>query len=134
MNPDINMNPVQSKVNNYFKNMFEENKKDFNESLTTGQIDNLFPLVEMGRKWLEDLNEYYESMIINLETYDTEHAKILYNKMDDLFQRVSVKYSLALEKIKKLKLNLMQSIIEEDFEELRKIAGLAKELSAKYAI
>jgi len=134
MNPDINMNPVQSKINNYFKNMFEENKEDFEESLTTGQIDNLFPLVEKGRKWLEDLNEYYDSMIINLETYDTEHAKILYNKMDDLYQRVSVKHSLALEKIKKLKINLMQSIIEEDFEELRKIAGLAKELSAKYTI
>ena len=73
-------------------------------------------------------------MIIKLETYDTEHAKILYNKMDDLYQRVNVKYSLALEKIKKLKVNLMQSIVEEDFEELRKIAELAKELSASYTI
>jgi hypothetical protein len=54
--------------------------------------------------------------------------------MDDLYQRVDVKYSLALEKIKKLKINLMQSIIEEDFEELRKIAELAKDLSAEYTI
>lgn len=83
---------------------------------------------------LEDLNEYYENMIITLETYDTEHAKILYNKMDELYQRINVKYSLALEKIKKLKVNLMRSIVEEDFEELRKIAELAKELSANYAI
>ena len=73
-------------------------------------------------------------MIITLETYDTEHAKILYNKMDELYQRINVKYSLALEKIKKLKVNLMRSIVEEDFEELRKIAELAKELSANYAI
>ena len=73
-------------------------------------------------------------MIIKLETFDTEHAKILYNKMDELYQRVNVKHSLALEKIKKLKINLMQSIIEEDFEELRKIAELAKDLSAKYTI
>jgi len=134
MNPDINMNPIQTKIYNYFKNLFEENKDDFEESLTTGQIDNLFPLVEKGRKWLEKLNDYYENMIINLEIYDTEHAKILYNKMDELYQRVNVKYSLALEKIKKLKVNLMQSIIEEDFEELRKIAELAKELSANYSI
>jgi len=134
MNPDININPVQSKVYNYFKNMFEDYKENFDNTLATGQIDNLFPLAEKGRKWLEDLNEYYENLIIKLEIYDTEHAKILYNKMDDLYQRVNVKYSLALEKIKKLKVNLMQSIIEEDFDELRKIAEFAKELSAKYAI
>jgi len=134
MNPDINVNPIQTKVYNYFKNMFEENKEEFDITLNTGQIDNLFPLAEIGGKWLKDLNEYYENMIIKLETYDTEHAKILYNKMDDLYQRVNVKYSLALEKIKKLKVNLMQSIVEEDFEELRKIAELAKELSAGYTI
>ena len=134
MNSDININPVQIKIYNYFKNMFEQNKDDFEESLTTGQIDNLFPLVDKSRKWLEDLNDYYENMIIKLETYDIEHAKILYNKMDDLYQRVNVKYSLALEKIKKLKVNLMQSIIEEDFDELRNIAEKVKELSANYII
>ena len=134
MNPDINMNPIKTKVYNFFNNLFEENKADFEETVKTGQIDNLFPLVEKGRKWLEELNEYYENMIIKLEIYDTEHAKILYNKMDELYQRVDVKYSLALEKIKKLRINLMQSIVEEDFEELRKIAELVKDLSAKYTI
>ena len=134
MNPDININPVQTKIYNYFKNMFEDNKEQFNITLDSGQIDNLYPLMEKSRKWLEDLNTYYENMIIQLEAYDTEHGKILYNKLDDLYQRVDLIYSLTLEKIKKLKVNLMQSIIEQDFEELRKIAGVAKELSAKYAI
>ena len=134
MNPDTNINPVKSKIYNYFKNMFEANESDFEMALDTGQIDLLFPLIETGKKWLEDLNNYYEDMIIKLEIYDTEHAKILYNKMDELYQRVSVKYSVTLEKIKKLKINLMRSIIEEDFEELRKIAEITKDLSADYAI
>ena len=134
MNPDININPVKSKIYNYFKNMFEINQANFEITLDTGQIDHLFPLIETGKKWLEDLNEYYEQMIINLETYDTEHAKILYNKMDELYQRVNIKYSVTLEKIKKLKVNLMKSIIEEDFEELKKIAEITKDLSANYTI
>ncbi len=134
MNPDTNINPVKSKIYNYFKNMFEANESDFEAALDTGQIDLLFPLIEIGKKWLEALNNYYEDMIIKLEIYDTEHAKILYNKMDELYQRVSVKYSVTLEKIKKLKVNLMRSIIEEDFEELRKIAEITKALSADYAI
>ena len=134
MNPDTNINPVKSKIYNYFKNLFEANESDFEAALDTGQIDLLFPLIETGKKWLEDLNNYYEDMIIKLEIYDTEHAKILYNKMDELYQRVSVKYSVTLEKIKKLKVNLMRSIIEEDFEELRKIAEITKSLSVDYAI
>ena len=73
-------------------------------------------------------------MIINLEIFDTEHAKILYSKMDELYKRVNVKFSMTLEKIKKLKLNLMKAIIENDIEELKKIAESTKDLSAKYTI
>jgi GTPase SAR1 family protein len=134
MNPDININPVQNKIHNYFKNIFEEYEKDFENALNSGQIDGLFPIIDRGRKWLEDLNKSYEEMIINLEIFDTEHAKILYSKMDELYKRVNVKFSMTLEKIKKLKVNLMKAIIENDIEELKKIAESTKDLSAKYTI
>jgi len=134
MNPDININPVQNKIYNFFKNIFEEYEKDFEIALTSGQIDPLFPIIDQGRKWLEDLNKSYEEMIINLEIFDTEHAKILYSKMDELYKRVNIKFSMTLEKIKKLKVNLMKAIIENDIEELKKIAESTKDLSAKYTI
>jgi hypothetical protein len=41
---------------------------------------------------------------------------------------------MTLEKIKKLKVNLMKAIIENDIEELKKIAGSTKDLSIKYTI
>ena len=134
MNPDINIDPVQNKIYNYFKNIFEEYEKDFENALTSGQIDGLFPIIDQGRKWLEDLNKSYEEMIINLEIFDTEHAKVLYSKMDELYKRVNIKFSMTLEKIKKLKVNLMKAIIENDIEELKKIAESTKDLSAKYTI
>jgi len=134
MNPDINLKPIQTKVFNYFKNIFEDYKKEFETVLNTGLLHPISPLIEQGRKWLEDLNKSYGEMIINLEIYDTEHAKILYKQMDELYKRVNVKFSMTLEKIQKLKVNLMKSIVENDFEDIKKIAKITKDLSAKYTI
>jgi len=132
MNPNVNIEPVINKINNYFINLFDEYKNDFELSLNTGQIDGLFPLMKLGKKWFKDLNETYNNMIINLEIYDLENAQQLYSKIDDLFSRVDVNYSLILERIKKLKVNLMKAILENDFEELKKIAQITRDLSAKF--
>jgi hypothetical protein len=132
MNPDINLHPIESKINNYFKNMFEKYKKDFDNAVLTGQIDQFFPLIKESKEWLSNLNRIYEEMIINLEIFDTESAKHLYSKMDELYNRVNLNYSLILEKIKKLKVNLMKAIIENDYDELKKTAQIIKELSSKY--
>jgi len=134
MNPDINLKPIQTKVFNYFKNIFEDYKEEFETVLNTGLLHPISPLIEQGRKWLEDLNKSYEEMIINLEIYDTEHAKILYTKMDELYERVNVEFSMTLEKIKKLKVDLMKSIVESDFEEIKKIVKITRDLSTKYTI
>jgi len=132
MNPNVNIEPIINKIDNYFRNLFEEYKSDFELSLKTGQIDVLFPLLKIGQKWFNDLNETYNDMIINLEIYDLENAQQLYSKIDDLFSRVNVKYSLTLERIKKLKVNLMKAILENDFEELKEIAQVTRDLSAKF--
>lgn len=132
MNPNVNIEPVLNKIDNYFINLFDEYKSDFELSLNTGQIDGLFPLIKLGQKWFNELNETYNNMIINLEIYDLENAQQLYYKIDDLFSRVAVSYSLTLERIKKLKVNLMKAILENDFEELKKIAQVTRDLSAKF--
>jgi len=132
MNPNVNINPVINKIDNFFKNLFEEFKVDFEHSLLTGQIDGLFPLMKLGQNWLKNLNETYNDMIIKLEIYDLEHAQQLYSKIDELFRRVDVNYSLTLERIKKLKVNLMKAILENDYEELKKIAQITQDLSAKF--
>jgi DNA-binding PadR family transcriptional regulator len=132
MNPNVNIDPVVHKIDNYFKNLFEEYQGDFDISLNTGQIDPLFPLMDLGREWLQKLNDTYNDMIIKLEIYDIENAQELYNQIDELFNRVSIKYSLTLEKIKKLKVNLMKAILENDYEELKRIAQITQDLSAKY--
>ncbi|MFW9948321.1 MAG: hypothetical protein ACFFDX_15955, partial [Candidatus Odinarchaeota archaeon] len=134
LNPNINLKPIETIIENYFKNLFQTYDTDFKYSMKTGQIDNLFPIIEDGKKWLQELNTKYEEMIINLDIYDIEHAKILYDKIDNLFNKVNIQFSITLEKIKKLKVNLMKAILEKDFDELKKNAKMAQSLSSKFAL
>ena len=134
LNPNINLKPIETIIENYFKNLFQTYDTDFKYSMKTGQIDNLFPIIEEGKKWLQELNGKYEEMIINLDIYDIEHAKDLYDKIDDLFNKVNVQFSITLEKIKKLKVNLMKAILEKDFDELKKNAKIAQSLSSKFTV
>ncbi|KKM20458.1 hypothetical protein LCGC14_1645290, partial [marine sediment metagenome] len=63
---------------------------------------------------------------------DKEHAQVLYGKIDELYDDINKKFSITLEKVKKLKVDIMKSIIEKDYEELNKIAEIAQELKSKF--
>ena len=81
---------------------------------------------------MEDINITYQNMIINSEIIDKKHAQELYNKIDELYDEIKKEYSVTLEKVKKLKVDIMKSIIEKDFEELHKIANIAQDLKSKF--
>ena len=134
MNPDINIKPVDYDVNEYFKNIFNDFHEEFENAIKSGKVDTLFPLIKLGKDWLEELNKSYEDLIFNLEIYDTEQARNLYSKIDDLYNSIEIKFSFILEKIKKMKITLMKAILEKDFEELKKIAKISQDLSSEYAI
>ena len=134
LNPNINLEPVNSRINKYFENLFRKYENEFDVAKNSGNIDILFPIKGLGRKWLKELNNIYTEMIINFEIYDIQHAKILYSKFDDLYSKVESDLSVILEKIKKLKVNLVKSILEKDFDEIKKIAKLANDLNLKYTV
>lgn len=132
MNPNINLKAIENQIYTYFKKLFEDYKDKFDKGLKTGALDGFLPIEELGRKWLEELNKSYQNMIINSEIMDKEHAQILYSEIDELYDEINREYSVTLEKVKKLKVNIMKSIIEKDFEELKKIANIAQELRTKF--
>jgi len=133
-NPNINLKPVSNKIRNFFSNIFKDYKIEFENAVRAGKIDTLFPLQEIGKDWLKNLNQSYRNLIINLEIYDIEQAKSLYIKIDDIYDKVETEFSILLEKIKKMKMNLISAITEEDFEELKKIAKLTQELSSDFTL
>jgi predicted transcriptional regulator len=134
MNPDINFEPIVDGIKNYFRNLFKDYKSEFEIGVNTGNIDALMPLKEYGRNWLNSLNKSYEEMTINSEIIDSEHAKNLYSEIDELYDDIKREFSVTLEKIKKLKVDIMKSTIEKDYNELKKIAKIAQGLKSKYTI
>ncbi len=52
---------------------------------------------------------------------DINKAKSLYSRLDELYKDISRNFSITLEKIKTLKINLVKSLAQQDFEELRNI-------------
>ncbi len=134
MNPDVNFKPFETRIRNYFSNIFEEYTQLFNKALKTGQTDILSPIIEDAKNWLDNLNKSYKSMVINLEIIDIDHAKLLYEKIDNLYDNINQKFNITLDKIKKLKVNLMKAILEKDYDELKIISNHAKNLSLEYSI
>ncbi|MFX1364389.1 MAG: GTPase domain-containing protein [Promethearchaeota archaeon] len=132
MNPNINLEAIENKINNYFRNLFDEYKDKFEMGLNTGKIDDLLPIGEIGRNWLEELNTFYQRKIINSEIIDKNQAQLLYSNIDKLYEDINKEFSITLEKIKKLKVDIMKSIIEKDYEELNKMANIAQELKLKF--
>jgi len=132
-NPNIYIKLIEYEIKNYFTNLFESNKEKFKESIRSGSLDNIDELNQLGRKWLEELNKSYEHSIIDLELFDIESAKNLYNGLEDFQEITNLEFSIILEKIKKLKLNLMKAIVAEDFEEVKVLAKIFQELKIKCA-
>ena len=132
MNPNINLNAIEYIINKYFENLFEEHRDKFEIGLKTGKLDELFPIEEIGKKWLKELNESYQKMVFSSEIIDKENAQNLYNKIDKLYDDINKEFYITLEKVKKLKVDIMKSIIEKDYEELQKISNIAQELKSKF--
>ncbi|MFX1571060.1 MAG: ADP-ribosylation factor-like protein, partial [Promethearchaeota archaeon] len=117
MNPNINLNAIKYKINNYFANMFEEHSEEFEVALKTGRIDELLPIKEIGKNWLIELNESYQNMVFSSEIIDKENAQDLYNNIDVLYEDIKKEFAITLEKVKKLKVSIVKSIIEKDYNE-----------------
>ncbi|MFX1593727.1 MAG: hypothetical protein ACFFCL_13625, partial [Promethearchaeota archaeon] len=132
MNPNINLKAIEYKINNYFKKLFEEHKNKFEVGLKTGKLDDLLPIREIGKNWLKGLNESYKNMVFSSEIIDKENAQDLYNKIDELYDEINKEFAVTLEKVKKLKIDIMKSIIEKDYEELHKISKIAQKLRSKF--
>ncbi len=125
INPTVNLESVEKKIKDYFKVLFDKFKKEFEFTLKTGIVQNISHLKLIGREMLKELNKYlylveFKNVISSLKNYDQTYAKSLYNELSSLQDACEVKFSLTLEKIKKLKLYLLKTMLNDDLEEFKK--------------
>lgn len=129
INPKTNVKFFEDLIREWFENLFELHRKELESAIETGYMSRVYKLNQEGREWLENLNQRYKDMAINLEIFDFDQAKVLYHHIDDISSDINFKYTLVLQKIKKLKMDLMKAILVEDFLEVKEIAGKIREIT-----
>jgi len=128
MRNDINFETVKVYVTDWVDNMMEVNKTQIERAIQTGIVMDSEQLKSETKKWLERLTQKYNDLVINLEVYDFDHVKKLYQQIDELYSKIDFKYSMTLEKLKKLKVDLMGAALENDYHKVREIVKKIKEL------
>lgn len=136
INPSVNLKPIEKKVRDYFKILFSKYKDEFEVSLRTGFVDNISHLNELGQEMLKELNKYiylveFKNIVGNLDEYDQTHAKHVYVELNKLQDECLSKFSLMIEKIKKLKIYLLKTMLNDDLEELKEIINKTQSINSK---
>jgi len=131
-NPNANLKNIEYKIRNYFIELFETYGNKFRNAIQTGLFSDIVFLEKQGADWLQELNKSYEHSIIDLSCFDYESANNLYKNIDEFHKEVNSEFTLILEKIKNIKLNLMNAILVEDFEEVRQLAKIAQDLKLSF--
>jgi GTPase SAR1 family protein len=128
MNANTNVKSVKEEINDWFENLLNKNEKEFERSIYSGDISWLVQISNEGRKWLDELNQKYKKMAINLDIFDFRQATDLYEKLENISANINVKYSIFIQKTKNLKNNLLKAVYEEKFQDIRSIAKNIRDL------
>ncbi len=128
MRTDVNFDTVKDYVFDWFDNMMENHKSEIEMSIQSGNMLYSNSIKEDAKKWLNKLTQKYNNLVINLEVYDFEQVKKIYQQLDDLYSKIDFKYSMILEKLKKLKIDLMEASMDNNFQKVREIVKKIKEL------
>ncbi len=130
MNPNTNIKYVKDQFDEYFGNLFKKNKEKFIKFIKFGDVSDFTSLSAKSGKFLNKLNQKYKKMMINPNIFDIRQATTLFEKLVNFSKSINIKHSIFIQKLKKLKINLMKAIYEEDFHDIREIAGTLRKLKA----
>lgn len=134
-NPNVNIKPIENKIRDYFESLFRKYRKKFEMVKQTGETSIVAFLRNREREWLKELNSSYEQRLKNLEFYDMNYIDTFNNQLDELYGKINLKVTEKLnklEKIKKLKVDLMKGVAEDNFDEIKLITKKAQEFGLNF--
>ncbi len=133
INSEINFKEFEPLIKEYLVKFYKANKLSF-DILKTGSKINNPQLIQIGKEWLENLNSCYNEMLNELKFFDVSYTKTLYNKLIELANNISSDDYKVHEKIKKLKVELMNNVLEENLEKIKNNAKEIYGLCLKFQI
>lgn len=132
INPNLNIKPIENEIRNYFSENFKKYRKELTLALRTGDITALVTFQNQTKKWFDNLNSKCREMIINIDLFDLETAKKLYGHLDEIQQEIILNTSLAIERVKKLKVDITKAIVNQDINEIKVIAQKGQTIKNKF--
>ncbi|MFX0101085.1 MAG: hypothetical protein ACFFCS_16035 [Candidatus Hodarchaeota archaeon] len=132
LNPNVYLRHFEQEIQEFLISLINSNRELFDRAVRLGIVDHMEPLIEKSRGWLKSMNDNYNSMIINQEFVDVTQSRKLYYKLEEFETEFNKKFSDIMDDIKKLKFRLMMAIVEEDFDEVKEIVDIMKDLQFKY--
>ena len=71
-------------------------------------------------------------MVLNLNLIDFDQAKLFYDRLDSISEEIRRKYDNIQAQVRKLKVELMKSILDDNIENVRKISKEIQALIKKH--
>jgi len=122
MNSDTNIKSMKSYIQDWFTNLIEQNEKEIDECILSGDVTEISKLDGDCNEWLEDLNKKYKVMAINSDIFDVMQVKELYKKLDDYSQDKNLTSPKFIKKVNNLKTKLIRASLDEDFNKIKEIS------------
>ncbi len=129
--PHVDFKKYENTILKSFEKTYMDNKLEFDILKTSSAIYNT-QLTRIMKDWLIQINNFYISMLENLDTIDISSARNLYMELEDLSTKIDVNNVEVQERIKKLKIGLMNNILEENFNKFKDIANEILKISLEY--
>ncbi|MHA1281409.1 MAG: GTPase domain-containing protein [Promethearchaeota archaeon] len=134
INSNISIKPIEKRIFDFLSQIFEKYRKDFNRALKLGDVSTLTECKMELDKWIKDLNNSCKDLIMNYEIFDFTRARKLYHNLENLYEQLNTELTVALEKVKKFKIDLMKAILNEDYKKINEISEKAQQLRLKFEI
>ncbi|HME50864.1 MAG TPA: Rab family GTPase [Candidatus Lokiarchaeia archaeon] len=131
MHKNMNIVQVKDEIQQYFRAMIDDHDELFQKVLETGAVNLLSELQAEAKDWLISMCSTYESKVKNLELFDIDIVKQLYERLDRLSARLTSRNRVYMKDIKALKSRLISAVMEKNLKEIKDISRLAQDFSTK---
>lgn len=131
MHKKMNIEQIKDDIQQYFRAMIDDHNDLFQNVLKTGAVNLLSELHSEAKEWLISISSTYESKAKNLEIFDIEMVKQLYDSLDRISARLTSSNRIYLKDIKALKSRLISAVMEKNLKEIKDISRLFQDFSTK---
>lgn len=126
-NSKTDIKSLKEHIYGYFEDLIQENIDKIEKTIKLGDLSDLYEVEKQGSKWLQEINKKYADLVNSNEIFDVDATHSLYEALDTINQgNISGE---QLEVVRKLKLELIKSSIQDDVKSLKDLSQRIKEFS-----